>query len=366
MTRPDLLVVGGGPVGLAVAIRARQKELSVRLIDSASPPMDKACGEGLMPDGVGLLEQLGVQAGGLEHKPFGGIRYLSEEVTVEGLFPGPPGLGVRRTELHRALVDRAVESGVDLHWNSPARGFTPAGVLGESGELQAGWIVAADGLNSVMRRAAGLEGREARRKRFGTHKHFEIEPWADRVEVYWAEGCEAYVTPVGPNSIGVAILWSGDKRPWPELLRLFPELRDRLRQAGSGSAERGAGPMEQRALAVYRGNLALAGDAAGYLDAITGEGLAVGFRQAFAVVDAIVQGDLAGYAREYRRIVRVPNAMTRLLMKIGEKPELRNKFLWTLAENPGLFDRLLAVMTRSIPARALGIGNAVRLLRTLF
>jgi flavin-dependent dehydrogenase len=365
LTRPDLLVVGGGPVGLAVAIRARQNGLSVRLIDSADPPIDKACGEGLMPDGVGLLEQLGVPAGSLEHRPFYGIRYLSRELAVEGMFPGPPGLGVRRTELHRAMMEQAGECGVDLQWNTPARGFTSAGVLGDGGEMQANWIVAADGLNSAMRRAAGLEGREAGRKRFGSRKHFEIKPWTDRVEVHWSDGCEAYVTPVGPNSVGVGILWSGEKRSWSDLLQDFPELGDRLGRAGTGSPERGAGPMEQRALGVCRGNLALAGDAAGYLDAITGEGLAVGFRQAFAVVDAILKNDMTAYSRAYRRIVRVPNLMTRLLLMIGEKPDLRDKFLWTLEENPGLFDRLLAIMTRSIPARSLGIGNAVHLLRML-
>lgn len=348
-----------------MAIRARQKRLTVKLIDSAQPPVDKACGEGLMPDAVDLLERLGVDTNGLERMPFRGIRYIEGDTVAEGRFPARPGLGLRRLELHKALAATAEASGVDLCWGTVASGFTASGVLTGAGEIAPRWIVAADGMRSPLRKAAGLDGRPAKRERFGRRRHYLREPWTDHVEVHWADGCEAYVTPVAPALVGVAILWSGVRRPWDEMIAAFPALEEKVRDTPAGSRERGAGPLEQRTLAVTRGNLALVGDASGYVDAITGEGMAIGLQHAFAVVDAILEEDLRKYTRAHRRIGFLPLTMTRALLEIAERPAMRKRFLWTLAENPCLFDRLLAIMTRSTPAYRLGFGNAVRLLRAL-
>ena len=109
----DLLVVGGGPIGLAVAIRASAAGLSVRVLDARKPPLDKACGEGIMPDGVELLERLGVDPVDLAGQPFGGIRYLDGDDHAEGRFSGRRGLGVRRTRLHSVMRERAERVGVD-------------------------------------------------------------------------------------------------------------------------------------------------------------------------------------------------------------------------------------------------------------
>ncbi len=105
----DLLVVGGGPAGLATAIRARLAGLTATVIDRSRPPIDKACGEGLMPDAVARLREIGVELRGFS---FRGIRYVDGDLVAEGHFPGSGGLGVRRTELHATLVRRAEEVGV--------------------------------------------------------------------------------------------------------------------------------------------------------------------------------------------------------------------------------------------------------------
>jgi menaquinone-9 beta-reductase len=361
----DLLVVGGGPAGLATAIRARLAGLGVTVIDRAEPPIDKACGEGLMPDAVARLREIGVVPRGL---PFRGIRYFDRGVVAEGVFPriGPQagGLGVRRTELHEALVRRAEEVGVDLRWGVKAEGLREGGVETDQGILAGRWIVGADGLRSPVRRWADLDGGgDPRRRpllRYGVRRHFAIAPWSDFVEVYWGPGCEAYVTPVAADQVGVAFLWSGRKADFDGLLESLPELRARVAGAPPASRDRGTGPLRQRARAVRKGSLALVGDAAGYFDAITGEGLAVALHESAALVEALVAGDLDRYASAHRRINRLPDLMTGLVLSLEQRPRLRARAVRALAAEPALFSRLLGIHARTLPPRRLGLG-ALRL-----
>lgn len=348
----DLVVVGAGPAGLATAIRARQRGMQVRVVDCRKPPIDKACGEGVMPDGVELLGRLGVEIDPARRRPFVGIRYLDGDRIAESRFPGAAGWGIRRTVLHRALVRRAESAGVELVWGVS---------VGERPRSR--WVVAADGLRSPLRRAAGLEGQPSRTRRFGSRRHFATPPWTDHVEVYWADAGEAYVTPVDGDTVGVAYLWTDRKPTDAPLAGLFPALADRLAGAAAITNERGAGPLQQRVRGVVAGNLALVGDAAGYLDAITGEGISVALHEAFAVVDAVVRGDLRSYATAHRKIVALPNAMTRLLLAIERRPALRRRVIGALAAEPDTFRRLLAIHARAAAPRSLGIAPAMRLLR---
>ncbi|HEY0510394.1 MAG TPA: NAD(P)/FAD-dependent oxidoreductase [Thermoanaerobaculia bacterium] len=356
----DLLIVGGGPAGLATAIRARLAGLAVTVIDRARPPIDKPCGEGLMPDAVARLREIGVEPRGL---PFRGIRYRDGTVVAEGLFPGSAGsagLGIRRTELHAALVHRAEEAGVDLRWGVRAEGLAAGGVRTDQGALAARWIVGADGLRSRVRGWAGLDGGEAPLRRFGVRRHFAMAPWSDFVEVCWGPGCEAYVTPVAPDQVGIAFLWSGRKAGFDDLLASFPDLRSRLAGVPVASRDRGTGPLRQRVRAVLRGNVALVGDAAGYFDAITGEGLAVALHESAALVEAMAAGDLGRYAAAHRRINRLPDLMTGLVLAMERRPRLRARAIRALAAEPALFSRLLGIHARTLPPRRLGLG-ALRL-----
>lgn len=376
----DVLVVGGGPAGLVFATRAAQRGLAVTVLDRARPPVDKPCGEGLMPDGVARLVDLGVRIQDLDGQPFRGIRYLDEETPAEGEFPGEPGLGIRRTRLHRALVRAAESAGVGLRWGTRVQGLVPGepgtgrawwGLRTREGEhdadLVAPWIVGADGLRSKVRRWAGLDRGPGRRQRFGVRRHLGVLPWTDRVEVYWAEGCEAYVTPVGSGEVGVAILWSpqgippGERPSFDTLLPRFPLLQERLQGAPVTSRNRGAGPFHQRVRAVHRGRVALLGDAAGYVDALTGEGLSVAFHEAFALVDAIETGDLRAYGRAVQRLRRLPDLLTRLLLLVERRPGLRRRMIRTFAADPRLFSCLLGIHARQRPPASLGLAGAWRL-----
>jgi len=357
----DIVIAGGGPAGLATAIAARLGGFEVTVLDGARPPIDKACGEGLMPDGVKVLETLGVDLRKVDSHPFRGIRYLDDQRSAEGVFPGASGLGIRRTELHRALRRRAEALDVDLRWGEGVHGISSDGFETDRGTIRGRWLVGADGRSSRVRKWSGLDGRPARHRRFGVRRHFDLDPWSDLVEVYWGDGREAYVTPVGKGMVGVALMWSGATASFDDLLAAFPSLRQRLENAPVASKDRGAGPLEQKCRTVINGNLALVGDASGSRDAITGEGLALSFCQAVALVEAMAAGDLERYVAAHRRIVRYPNTITRLLLLVERHPRLRRRVMRSLAADPRLMSRFLALKMRAEGPHVLGAGGLLPL-----
>jgi flavin-dependent dehydrogenase len=100
----------------------------------------------------------------------------------------------------------------------------------------------------------------------------------------------------------------------------------------------------------------LIGDAAGYLDAITGEGLGLSFQQAHALGAALTRGDLTSYVRACRRLARLSDALTEALLFCERRPWLRRRLVRELGRRPALFSRLLGVHARQLPPRQLGAG----------
>ena len=119
----DVFIVGGGPAGLAAAIGARQNGFQVTVADRQRPPIDKACGEGLMPGAVVALQELGVRFSPGEAIPFRGIRFLDGQtgLSAEATFPRGVGLAIRRTVLHAKLAERAAEAGAVMIWGRRSR-----------------------------------------------------------------------------------------------------------------------------------------------------------------------------------------------------------------------------------------------------
>lgn len=329
----DLLVAGGGPVGLATAINARLAGLDVVVVEPRATPVDKACGEGLMPAAVAALDRLGVSVTG---RPFLGIRYLSTTRQAEARFRAGPGRGVRRTALHEALAGRAAALGVDRvagrveDVQQDEHGVRAAG-------LRARWLVAADGLHSPVRRGLGLDRpAPSRAARFGLRRHVRVAPWTDLVEVHWAGTAEAYVTPVGDDVVGVAVL-CGPGRSYDEALREFPRLLPRVAGAAPRSDVRGAGPLRQTASARRAGRVLLVGDAAGYVDALTGEGLATGLATAAAAVRCIVADRPQDYERAWHAATRRYRLLTTGLLAVSQRPGLRRHLVPAAARLPGAF-----------------------------
>ena len=337
----DVLVVGAGPVGLAAAVRAREAGLDVLVVDRRGGTLDKACGEGLLPGALGAVRRLGVDPAG---HPLAGISYRSPGRHADHRFAAGPGRGVRRTTLHAALRERALDAGARLEQASlqglrqDARGvevdLAPAG--GGATTLRAAWLLGCDGLHSTVRRLARLEADVGARPggrapgagvpRYGLRQHFRVPPWGDLVEVHWAPHAEAYVTPVAPDVVGVALLGpraatpgAGGPDGFRALLRTdFPELAGRLGDAPAAGPVRGAGPLRQRSRARAAGRVRLVGDASGYVDALTGEGVRVGLAQADAVVRHL--DDPAAYERAWRAATRDYRRLTSGLLAWAGSP----------------------------------------------
>ncbi|MGA9602245.1 MAG: FAD-dependent monooxygenase [Methylocystis sp.] len=339
--KTDVVVVGGGPAGLAAALAARSAGLAVSVVDLAAPPIDKACGEGLMPDGVAALRALGVSLDG-HGRPFRGIRFVDARHIAEASFPRQAGVGIRRSDLHRLLVATAEAAGVDMLWRTRATAIESEGVRLDEGFLPCRWIVGADGVNSCTRRWAGLEGGRYRGRRLGLRQHFRAKPWTDLVEVHWAKGEQAYVTPVGREEICVALLGRAEEAGFDDFARRFPRLSEKLGDAEPLSALRGAPTGTMRLRRVTSANVALIGDASAAIDAISGDGLALAFHQAAALGEALRQGELALYEARHRQICRAPFLIARLLLLMDRHEALRSVALQALASGPGIFNGLLA------------------------
>lgn len=342
----DLVVVGGGPAGLAAAIAGRLAGLSVRVVEMRDGELDKACGEGLLPHGRAALAALGVR--GVDGVRLAGVRYaLADDpaCSAEGRFPAGGALGVRRTTLVHALRGRAEDLGVRFVHDRIVRVADDGERVVASGREahRARFVVAADGLRSTLRCALGLDASPPG-GRFGVRRHFRVRPWSEHVEVTFAPGVEAYVTPVGHDMVGVAFL-VGRPQPFEALLARFPRLRARLAQSPAASRMRGAGPFGRRARRVAEGRVLLVGDAAGYVDPLTGEGVATGLATARAAVGCIVRGEPEAYAGVHREIVRRADALTEALLAVTRYPSLHRPLVLAARAMPRAFDRALAVLS---------------------
>ena len=351
----DVLVVGGGPVGLAAAVHCTLAGLSVTIAEPRAAPVDKACGEGVMPAAVRRLAALGVRPDG---HPLRGIRYLDAAHQADAPFRRGDGLGVRRTVLHAALAARAAALGIPV---IPARVTTferHEGHVAAAG-VEARYLVAADGLHSTVRRlldrgTPGQPGRGSRSPlpRYGLRRHYRVAPWTDLVEVHWAPRAEAYVTPVSDDVVGIGLLFDRPHHAGPHVdepagddftarLSGFPALRDRLGGAAPASELRGAGPMRQHVRRRVHGRVLLVGDASGYVDALTGEGIGVGLAQAEALARCLAAGRPADYERAWRRASGPAWRFTAGLLWSRNQPFLGPRIVPAAQRFPWLFAALV-------------------------
>lgn len=334
----DLIVVGGGPAGLAAAIGAARIGMSVVVAEPRPYPIDKSCGEGLMPATVAGLQSLGVDD--MEGYPFAGIRIVAGDASTEGNFKFGTGLGVRRTELSNALRGRAESVGVRFE-RFRVSDLSQDAESVEAGGLRARWLIAADGLHSRLRRIVGAPEKSGRRERWGVRAHFGLEPWTDRVEIYCADRGEAYVTPLADDLVGVALL-TEEPGPFDELIRAHPELEGRLtNRVGS---VRGAGPFPKWIDRKVYGRVLFVGDAAGFLDPLTGEGIQLGLRSACLAVNAIQTGRVGHYDRDWWRMSRPYWWITKSLVTLRRTRPLDRALVTVPNFVPGLLDSVLHVL----------------------
>jgi flavin-dependent dehydrogenase len=329
---PDLLVAGAGPAGAATAIRAALAGLSVVVVEPRSTPIDKACGEGIAHSAVEYLGRLGVELVG---RPFHGIRYLDSAHRVDARFAAGPGLGVRRTTLQAALSSRLAELGVEVV-RARVGPITQSLTSVTAAGITARYLAAADGLHSPIRRQLALCSPASSDVRRGLRQHFSVAPWTDLVEVYWSRLGEAYVTPVADDVVDVAILTSA-RGTFDSHLEAFPDLKRRLRGAPAASAVMGAGPLRQRVRRRVAGRVLLVGDAAGYVDALTGEGIAVALRTSAELVECVRRDEPASYEAAWRRVSRECRLLTGSLLWARNRSLLGPRIVPAAARLPGVY-----------------------------
>jgi flavin-dependent dehydrogenase len=240
------------------------------------------------------------------------------------------------------MVQVAAAAGVRLLWGAPVGGISPHGasVAGES--VPARWIVGADGYHSRVRRWAGFAAESPASQRFGFRIHFRVAPWSEYMELHWGAGCQIYVTPIGPREVCAAVISRNARLRLDAALERFPQLAARLAGAPRATTERGSVTANRRLPRVYRGNLALVGDASGSVDAITGEGLCLSFHQAIALADSLASGDLAPYQAAHRRLSLRPTLMSKLMLSMARRNWLRRRAFHAMAFEPRIFQTLLS------------------------
>ena len=364
----DVLIAGGGPIGLATALELHARGLTAVVLEPRAGTIDKACGEGLMPGALAALGRLGVDPAG---HPLRGIRFLYARRAVTHRYRSTAGRGVRRTVLHDALRARAAELGIETRHERVRRIEQHDDHVMVNG-MRARWLIGADGLHSTVREVAGLD-RPARTtprvpthdsppptpsdsprttlrtptrdgRRFGLRQHFAVAPWSDLVEVTYLAEAELYVTPVDDNTVGVAVL---APRPLDlaSAIAQAPELKERLAGVDEVSTLRGAGALRQRTRARTAGRVALVGDASGYVDALTGEGLRVGLAQAEVLADCLAAGSLAGSERAWARSTRDFRVLTAGLLAAATSPA-RGLIVPAAAALPRVFGAVIERLAR--------------------
>ncbi|HEY4225391.1 MAG TPA: NAD(P)/FAD-dependent oxidoreductase [Pseudolysinimonas sp.] len=337
----QVLVAGGGPIGLASAIEARLAGLDATVVEPRTGVIDKACGEGLMPGAMPALARLGVAPRGF---PLRGIDYRDGRRSAQHRFVVGNALGVRRTTLHAALRERADDLGVHFVTDrvdaieQDATGVTAAGI-------RADWLLAADGLHSSVARATGLHAETPRaRRRYGLRRHYAMDPWSDLIEVHWTRLGELYVTPTADGLVGLSLLTRQGIK-FGDALAASPELAARVRGLEPATELRGAGPFRQITRARTSGRVLLVGDASGYVDALTGEGIRIGIAQARAAVDAIVNEDPTRYEKAWTEVTRDFRRLTGTIVRVATSP-VRRFIVPVASAAPGIFEAAVERIAR--------------------
>jgi 2-polyprenyl-6-methoxyphenol hydroxylase-like FAD-dependent oxidoreductase len=346
-------VIGAGPAGLAAAIALARVGCKVTTFDCAIPPIDKSCGEGLMPDSISALRQLGIELPPDLGFAFEGIRFCNGRSSVYARFPNGKGRGIRRTALHQLLVHHAEKEQVSLVWGAKHVELHDRGVLLNGKLMPADFVIGADGQNSRIGTQAALSRVVRENRAYGFRRHFRLTPWSPSVELHWGPDCQIYITPVAPQEVCVALISGDSGLRLSQALGFFPELRDRLATAIAVTGERGAMTRSRSLGRVATNRVALVGDASGSVHAITGQGMCLAFEQALALADALSRGCLHAYQLRHGQLMKRPQRMATLLETLAHHPALERRALAGLARRPELFESLVAIHVGASPLNRL-------------
>lgn len=361
----DCAIVGAGPAGSAAALFLSRTGRSVALLDRAAFPRRKACGEGILPAGVSILKELGVyEEAAAAGRAFKGIAYTTRDGRVaRAKFPKGEGLAIPRERLDHMLVRRAAaKRGVRVFEKTEALGIERTGegvrIRLAQGELRARRLIAADGASSPALRALGVPRRPAgQRPRYGLAARLSGVPVGDFVEVFLFDGGELYLTPLpGEERASAALLlehralaegFQGREAAFWRLARAHPALKMRLKRAALDAEVIGLGPLAPSAAVCEDGPWLAAGDAAGSVDPLVGDGISLALRggrlAAEETIAALNGASRPGdYTRRRGAMMRPKRRLALLALALSRRPALARLAVGLLRRMPSLFSALLA------------------------
>lgn len=376
------IIVGAGPAGAITALLLARRGIPVLLLDRATFPRPKACGDCLSAAATGLLRRLGLlddvlAAGATEIDHW---RIIAPDGTPAiGGFGDATALSLERRRFDAVLLDAAIAAGARFHHGQVAdlivRDGRVRGVrLLDGGDgrraLEAPLVVGADGLRSIVARRLGLVRRGPRLRKVSLTAHLPApRPLQDvgHGEMYVIPaGCVGYA-PAGEGIVNVTVVVTtdaarelGSTRPgefFRDRVRGVPALRDRL-AGGMGALEEdgilASGPFDVPVRRPVNRGVALVGDAAGYFDPFTGQGIYRAMAAAEILAGAVGPALDAGpgpsldralrrYTRDNRRLMAPARRVQRGVEAVVSRPWLANRILRRLAHAPVAMDRVIAV-----------------------
>lgn len=357
-------MVGAGPAGAAAALFAARRGLRVIVVDKQDFPRDKPCGEGLMPSGRPVLRELGLESavvsGGAP--PLDGIQFgRVHEPPAAAPFPAhdgeQAGLGIRRLTFDAQLTDALAHHSQIQFWphteahdvRADDDGMTT--VITVAGELRARFVAVADGLRSPLRHRLGWTLGPRPPHRYGIVAHWimggPVDPW---VRITFDRGLEVYEGPVAGNQRMVALLCYHDRmhefagRLESRYREIVQAIRPGLRDAEMVGSVSAVGPFWYSAKTVANRGTFLVGDAAGFTDPITAEGVATGLRQARAFADALVSPNPERFYRQaHLRITKDPRRVAALFLRLSRTPALVDRAIRNHGRSPQTLPKLLGI-----------------------
>jgi flavin-dependent dehydrogenase len=360
----DIAVIGAGPAGAAAALFAARRGFRVIVVDKQDFPRDKPCGEGLMPGGRPALRELDLEdavvLGGAP--PLNGIQFgIAGQPPVSVPFPAhdgeQAGLGIRRLTFDALLTDAlGHDSRIQFSPKTEVRdvrrdGDGTATVITSAGELRARFVAVADGLRSPLRHRLGWTRGPRPPHRYGIVAHWvmaaPVDPW---VRITFDHGLELYEGPVAGNQRMVSLLCYHDRmrefggRLEARYREIAQALRPGLRDADLVGSVSAVGPFWYSTSTLADRGVFLIGDAAGFTDPITAEGIATGLRQARAFAAALTSPDPErAYRQAHRRITKDPRRVAALFLRLSRTPALVARAIHNHGRSPQTLTKLLGI-----------------------